>query len=184
MATFGIDYTNCPVFLYCENGENLCRTTITEYDKDSKLIQLAEYPDDLDIGDSCRLLIMTEPSPREYRGRVRTDYSGKAIALFSGREKEDRGATRYKVNIVARIEYMIREGKAHALQEPIEIQLINISTTGMRFFAPLKVLQNGDRFQTRVSISNEAKLLIAEIVNHRENESDFAEYGCRFLIAS
>ena len=184
MAAQGYDYLNCPVLVYCEEGDYLVRTVIINFDKGSMQIQLETMPGTLEIGDNCKLLILTEPSPQEYLGRVRTTFWGKSVALYKGRQKEDRGATRYKVSFKARVEYLVNDGRAEALETPLEIKLVNISTTGMRFLAPLKALRNGDKFQTRVTIGSDLKLLIAEVVNHREDEdSEIAEYGCRFLIA-
>ena len=182
MASSAGNYVNCPVLVYDEDDNNISRTTIIEYDMNSKRITLEEPQVSLKDGDTCRLLILTEPSPREYQGRLRRDIWGEHFALFKGQAREGRQAARHKVNLVAFIENMVCDGKAYPLHNPVPIKLINISVGGMRFRAPANTLTNGDRFQTSVVLKGEKKLLIAEVVNHNE-DGDNSEYGCRFLIA-
>ena len=177
------NYLNCPVLLYDEDGNDISRSKIVEYDMNSKRVILETVPSCLKDGDTYRLLILTEPSPREYQGRFKRDIWGEYFALFRGQAREGRQAMRHKVNMLAFIENMIYDGKAYTLLKPLEIQLINISVGGMRFRAPLNALTSGDRFQTSVALKDEKKLLIAEVVNHRQANQTSAEYGCRFLIA-
>ena len=184
MAVAGSNYVNSPVLVYDDNDNNLSRSHVVEYDSNSKRIRLEQTPPSLEDGDACKLLILTEPSPREYQGRVRNDLTGKFIALYRGREKENRKAARYKVDIEATIDYMVYEGRAFALHTPLKIRVTDISVGGMRASAPPNALLDGDRFQTSVGIKDEKKLLIAEVVYHLDHESKNSEYGCRFLIAS
>ena len=183
MAVIGGNYLNCPVLIYDDEDNNIARTKIIEYDSNSKRVVLEETPPELKDGDTCRLLILAEPSPLEYQGRMRKDLWGTHIALFRGQEREARGAVRHKVNMSAFIENLIVEGRAYALHTPQKIQLMNISVGGMRFRAPRNTINHGDRFQTSVVLKDEKKLLIAEVVNTTENHPQISEYGCRFLIA-
>jgi hypothetical protein len=104
--------------------------------------------------------------------------------MYQGQEKENRGAVRYALKSTAIIENLICDGKPYPLHTPVEVELVNISKSGVRFRAPPNALYNGDKFQMRMKISNNDKLLIAETVNYVNNESGTSDYGCRFLVAS
>jgi hypothetical protein len=179
-----IEYIGCSVFVYDEDGTSLLRATVVGHDKKEMRIQLDEMPEKFQIGDMCRLLIMSEPSPREYHGRIRSDFGEKYIALFRGKDKESRGATRYNVNHSANIEKLVYNGKEFGLHKPVEVSLINISTSGMRFRAKVNTINQNDRFKTTISFDDNEKTLYAQVVNMREIDNDIAEYGCRFLLAA
>ena len=175
------EYVGCTAFVYCNAGENLLRTIVTDYDKIKSLITLQSVPDELKIGDICRLLVLTEPCPRECYGRVKSDVGNKIIALFKWENKEKRGASRYNVNFPAFIEKMIYDDQPYDMFKSVEITLMNISTGGMRFFAKPDTVLLEDKFQIRIHLNSDVKVLIAKIVNERQINDDRIEYGCRFF---
>lgn len=184
MSALSGDYTDCSVLIYDSVGKHLCTTVVTDYDKVALRLTAEYTPDILDTGEVCRLLILTAPTPCEYQGRVLREGVTKVIALFQGREKEDRGAVRYKVDYPALIENLICNDRPYALHTPLEVRLINISKRGVRFSAPPNSLSIDDRFQMSIKISDNEKLLIADVVNHLDKDFRTTEYGCRFLVGS
>lgn len=184
MAALSGDFTDCSIFIYDTSYNHLGTTKVTRYSRESLRIEVEELPPQLIAGDICQVLILTQPSPCEYHGRIKKEGRKKIIALFYGHKRENRRVIRYNVNLSAKIENLVCEGKAYPLHTPLEITLINISKSGARFAAPNYTLFNGDRFQMRMKISDSDKLLIAEVVNNLDVNSDKSEYGCRFLIGS
>ena len=177
------DHTNCSVLIYDTEGNHLESTVITEYDKIALRIEVEKMPMALGTGAGCRVLILTSPSPCEYQGRVVKDASRRSIALYQGQEKENRNAVRYKVSLPALIEFFISEGRAYPLFSPLEVKIINISKSGIGLRAPGNSFLNGDRFQVQMKISENEKLLIAEVIHQKDVDNASSEYGCRFLIA-
>jgi hypothetical protein len=184
MAALSGDFTGCSIFIYDISGNHLGSTKVTRYSKDTLRIEVEELPQPLNTGDTCQVLILTQPSPCEYQGRVKKEGKKKVIALFFGHEKENRKVKRYNVSFTAKIENLVCEGKAYPLLTPLEVTLINISQGGARFAAPNYTMFNGDRFQMRMKISDSDKVLIAEVVNNLDVNNTKSEYGCRFLIGS
>ena len=184
MTSLSADFTGCPVLIYDESGVLLSSTEIETYDRSVMRVEVKEMPPSLNAGGVCRLLILSSPSPCEFQGRIIKEGSRKSIAMFFGQEKENRSATRYKVNYEAMIENLICDGKAYPLLTPQVVSLINISQSGARFRTPRYSFTDGDRFQMRMIIKDTAKLLIADIVNHVDKSEDSSEYGCRFLIGN
>jgi len=184
MTSLGADFTGCPVLIYNESGVQLGNTVVADYNRSAMRIEVNEMPPSLKIGNVCKLLILSSPSPCEFQGRITKEGNNTGIAMFFGQEKENRGSTRYAVNYKAMIENLICDGKAYPLHTPLEASLINISQSGARFRIPRNSFAGGDRFQMRMIIKENAKLLIADVVNYVDKEDGFSEYGCRFLIGN
>jgi hypothetical protein len=179
------EYVGCTILIYDDMGNDMGKTTVTAYDKNTMWIRVKKMPPALDINHVCRVLMLTSPAPREYQGRIIAHGTGKAIAVFKGKEKESRKAARYKVDFTALIENLIYDEKAYPLHTPLVVNLINISKNGVRFRAPFYSLYDGISFQMRMKIDKSEKLLIAIVLNHRDkNADDISEYGCRFLVGS
>ena len=184
MKALSASYNDCAILIYDESGSQICTTTVTSHDKRTVRLEVKDMPTSLHVGDSCRLLILTEPAPCEYMGRIISEGANKIIGMYQGREKESRGAVRYKINTTAMVENLICDGRAYPLHTPLKVELVNISTSGVRFRGPSNAFSDGDRFQMRMKISDSEKLLIADAVHHVATDSETTEYGCRFLVAS
>jgi len=184
MSALSGDYTGCSVLIYDMQGNNLIDTRVTYYDKQSLRIMVKESPPYLKVGDTCKLLILSSPCPCEFMGRIKKETQTNYIALYQGKEKEERGATRYKVSYPAVIENLVYDGKAYPLHKSLEVALINVSKSGTRFRAPCSALLDCDRFQMRMKIGGDDKLLIADVVNHTDKDDGTSEYGCKFLVGS
>jgi len=184
MTSLSADFTGCPVLIYSESGVLLGSTEIEAYDRGVMRVEVKETPPSLNAGGVCRMLILSSPSPCEFQGRIIKEGARKSIAMFFGQEKENRSATRYKVDYEATIENLICDGKAYPLHTPQVVSLINISQSGARFRTPQYSFIDGDRFQMRMLIKDSAKLLIADVVNHIDKDNGYSEYGCRFLIGN
>ena len=183
MKALSGDYRGCAVLIYDMEGNHLCTTSVTDYDKTILRIEVAELPPD-DAGGSVKLLILASPIPCEYQGKVLREGRRKLIAMFRGQERELRGAERYSVKTTAMIEDYVDEGSIYPLYAPLEVELMNISKTGIRFIAPNFSLCDGDTFRMRMRFSDKDKLLTAEVTNHYDRDPKNSEYGCRFLTGS
>ena len=181
MSKTGIDFSGSPALIYNNTDDSVFRTVVVDHDRNREYIILEELPENLNIGDTCKMLILVEPAPQECNGKIKNDLGDIVVALFKKQVKESRGATRYKVNFTAFIEHVIIEKQAYKLLNPIEVKLINISTTGLRFFAQPDTITVGDRFQIRMYINLEVRVLICQVVNHKVTGPDREEYGCRLL---
>ena len=181
MSVLSDNYTGCTVLIYNMDGEHLLDTVVAAHNREEQQIQVSSLPEDLHINDSCSLLVLTSPSPCEYLGKVKKVGGSVFIAMYQGQEKENRTATRYAVNAPAIIDTLITDGQPYSLHTPLTITLINISTGGVRFRAPYYSLADGDVFQMRMIISQNKKKLIAQVLNHVDNEPASSDYGCLFL---
>jgi len=176
------DYTGCDVLLYNDKGDYLNRCEASHFDKRTYQLRLrGGVPLSLAADDICSLLILTEPSPREYKGRVLTESSERVLVLFRGKEKESRRVGRYKVNFTAQIISLIREGEKYDLHTPTGVRVVNISRSGMRLRAQTNSLREKDRINLKVDIDGTEKHLTAAVVNLLDRDDEFSEYGCALV---
>ena len=181
MAALSGDFTDQTVLIYDLKGNHLGSTSINSHDRRLQQIQVNLLPDELKINDDCKLLVLSSPIPCEYMGKIKKSGGSIYIAMFQGQERESRGSARYPVNTPALVDALIMDNKVHNLQTPIKINLINISTTGVRFRAPFYSFEVGDIFQMYLSISNNNKRMTARVINHKDNEPSSSDYGCSFI---
>jgi len=184
MKALGSNHTDCAILFYDEAGSHLGSSTVIEHDRTNTRVEVLELPAALRVGNFCRILILSSPAPCEYRCRIISEGPKKYVAMFFGKEKENRATTRYGINTSAVIENLIYKGRAYPLHTPLTVQLINISRSGVRFRAPYFSFSDGDRFQMRMRISESEKLLVADVVHYVDNGHSSSEYGCSFLIGS
>jgi hypothetical protein len=176
------DYTGCAILLQTENGEHLKRCVVSYFDKETFHLKLRSgIPSAFSIGDVCSLLIMTEPAPREYKGRVVIDKSERVLLLFRGKERENRKATRYKVDFQARVNALVRHNEVYKLHTPTPVMVLNISRTGMRLAAPANALRKNDRVILQVKLEDGEKLLTAVVINWLDMNEYLSEYGCALI---
>ena len=178
LASIYIDHT---VLIYDTDNNHLITTVVTKHDKVEQRIQVSRMPKGLKNNDDCKLLILSSPTPCEYLGKVRKVGGVFTFAMFQGQEKEKRGATRYTITATAQIDALVIDGIPHTLHTQVNVDLINISTSGVRFRAPYYSFETGDIFMMHLIISNNKKRITTKIVNYVDNKQESSDYGCRFL---
>ena len=181
MSALTGDFTGCSILLYDTSGNHLGSTAIREHDRKDQQIQVNIMPTVLRANDTCRVFILSSPTPCEFSGKLKKISGSLIIALFQGQEKENRGSARYPVNTPATIEALVIDEQAYYLQTAVKVSLINISTSGVRFHAPFYSLLEGDIFNMDLVISGAKKTITAEVVNFVDKKNDSSDYGCRFV---
>lgn len=181
MAALTSNYEDAQILIYDLEGNKLSETVVTAHDKASSQIKVRTFPKGMKANDDCRLLILTSPAPCEYQGKLKKVGADMFIALFQGHEKESRTAARFTVTTPATIDLLICDGKPYELLSPVNVTLLNISTSGVRFRAPYYTLFEGSKFRLNMTISSAKKQLIAEVVNHLDKDTLSSDYGCRFV---
>jgi hypothetical protein len=171
-----------PVVVYDDDGNRLAHSEVLDFNKTEMRLEVDELPDSIATGEVYDLLIICAPTPWEYKGRVLGSGLKREFALFQGKQRDSRGARRFKVDFHAGIEAFVSEGQIFALHKPVGIRVVNISKTGLRFVAKHTTLKFGDVFHMRMALSDSnEKQLEAEVVNTNIKEDSTAEYGCRFI---
>lgn len=178
-------FVGCTAFIYDTDGVLLTNANIRKHNSYENYIIISKCPE-LYTGMRCELIILSEPAPYAYSGVVREDAADNSImiiTLFKGRVKESRSAKRYKLTGSAEITGFIDDdNKKNDLRNPIEVNLINISARGVRFSSRTNTLPISDRFDLKLKIGNNDKILATKVIDIRasDSEKDSTEYGCLF----
>jgi hypothetical protein len=175
------DYTGCDVLLYDQNGDYINKYVASRFDrKEYRLSLYGGLPKSLDINNVCSLLILTDPTPVEYKGRVVQHNYDRVLILFRGKEKENRREARYKCNFVAKITSLIRQNERYDLLTPTPVKIIDISRGGVRISAPAHTLRLNDKITFTMHFNEGDKTLTAMVVNFIDKkEVNISEYGCQ-----
>jgi hypothetical protein len=174
------DFNSCNALIYDEKGRQLANSKILIYDEHENTIRVKGEPS-LEAGMLCDVLILAAPTPFVYKGRVYDLAHYKIIRLFQGKSSCKRRETRYNAELPAMVEGLVYDGKLFPLKMKMGAQVINISKSGLRFRAGLNALTVGNRFQLRMKIGADEKLLTADVVNSLDVQPNTSEFGCRLV---
>ena len=181
MSALAGDYTMQTVLIYDTDRNHLITTYVLMHEKDLKQIIVETLPDSLKLNNNCKVMILTSPVPVEFDGKIKRLGNGLCIAMFQGQERDGRSSERYSINTQAKISTLVVDGQQHQIQTPINVVLINISTTGLRFRAPFYSFEVGDQFQMDFSVGTNQKKVVVKVMNAVDNGSESSDYGCRFI---
>jgi len=181
MAVINADFTDCSVYIYDEDGNLITDTVVTSHDRLSRQLQVDVFPEGLNVNDRCKLLILSSPSPCEFKSKVKRVGGNMVLALYQGSEKENRAVKRYTVSTTALINTLYCDGQPYPLQTPVKVAIINISRAGVRFRAPFFSFQIGDMFQMDLIVKQSLKELTAEVINFIDDAPKSSDYGCQFI---
>ena len=174
------DFTNCNVLIYDEEDNLLINTQIWEHDVVERSIVIQDYPELANIK-RCKLLVLTAPMPYSYLGTIHKHSFQKLIRLYEENMEENRKEIRYKIDLQGNIENLVYDKKSYALLTALEVQVVNISKSGMRIYAKDNTLNVGATFQININIGGNDKLLTGKVANSRFMPPDHSEYGCRLI---
>ena len=177
------NFIGCMVLIHNKKGELLTKTRIVDYDRKYQMIKVEHMPD-LDRNQILKLFILAHPSPCEYKGRIVRIGKEKEIALFSGEEKEQRQAIRYKIDMSAIIENVVEEGILKPASPLIKVDILDISTHGFSFIDEFSKWNEGDILHIRpsVGIEESPQVWVVQVVRSSLMEDEKPIYGCRFLL--
>jgi len=181
MSALASDFTMQTVLIYDTDGNHLITTYVIMHEKDTKQIIVETLPDCLKLNNNCKVMILSAPVPVEFGGKIKRLGNGLCIAMFQGQERDGRSSERYSINTQAKITTLIVDNQEHPIQTPINVVLMNISTTGLRFRAPFYSFEVGDQFQMDFSVGQSQKKVVVKVVNNVDNGHESSDYGCRFI---
>jgi len=150
---------------------------IWEHNVQENYIVVQDWPELAGV-DQCKLLILTAPAPYSYIGSISKHNLDKQIKLFEEHMEENRQEIRYKTDLPGNIEGLVFDGKSYPLHTKLEVRIINISKSGIRILAKENTLNADDRFQIKVKIGENDKILTSKVVNSRNVAPEYVEHGC------
>ena len=183
MPEFG-DLKGARVTVRSEKSDELiCQTTVTEYDRQKRVITVDGHCLPGQEAVRVTLLVVSDRHMVESAGIARRlPGSGRwEIPLYHVKVKENRGATRYAVRTRAKVLRISMAGRMIPLDEPLEVAIVNISTSGVLISTDDPNLQVGSQLQLQLRTAGGDTAVNSAVVRELRTEQGERQLGCSFL---
>ncbi len=186
---FENDYSGCRVIVKDTNTQKIISDTkIIEYHKEFHSI-LVRLPTGTNVRtERFSLLIFTQSELVAYSGTVRKDFNlgYTEIALYSGKQKEDRKAARYNVNITGSVDALLFDDGSEKkqlikLNKPLDVLVINMSSGGVLVSTLPDCFRINTLIRLVVTLDSDVTTLYCQIVRFVDININNAQYGCKFF---
>jgi hypothetical protein len=173
--------SGCSALIYDDAGSLLATTRIWEHNLKNDTLRISDIPE-VEAGCVYDLLIPASPTPYTCKGKITKLSFNKYIHLFRVKQAENRLETRYSVDFTAEIEALIYDGVIYSLHKAIDVNVKNLSKSGIRIATQPNILLSDSRFCLRLKIGEDTdKTLMARVVNNLITDENTYEFGCRLI---
>jgi len=176
----GNSFVNCTVLIYDKDKNQIASGRIMKHNESEDTVCVSVF-DSLANHDECELFILTAGSPFVCHGIINRDSSEPNIKLVEMEERENRRETRYRIDNTAAIEHLNFDQTAYPLHTPLEVDLKNISKSGVRFRTRYNALLTGTDFSLKMKIGGGERRMFAYVVYREDDERNASEFGCKFV---
>lgn len=173
-----------------------CRIIINSLEDNTKIADtyIKRYNSSTDIGvvdaDSFQkvesqkvsALVFTSDGLMECRGTLR-DGMGleKEICFYQSNEKNDRGATRYDVNMMGNVTAVLKKVSGEIIKDTFPCQVVNMSATGILISGPSQRLKIGDIPSISAYKDGHRLRIIGEVVRVHDSNVQTEMFGCKIV---
>ena len=182
MASAMWDFENCSVLVYTEDGGFVAEGMVVEHDRNDMSVVISHPLSDIRQGVRVNLLIIHSGGASEFLGTARkTVGSTREITLFNHRHRTGRTSTRHQVNTPAMVRHLLVNGEMQPLAEPIEVLVVNISTTGALLKCKEGSFSVGMVMEISLKIGDNDTILYGTVVRDNPCADGNCDYGCQFI---
>jgi len=174
------NFNDCNVIIYDKEKNQIATSKIINHDEAESTVTIEDFMS-IVRHDECELFILTSGKPYVCSGKLIKDNSNPRIKLCETVEYENRRESRYKIDGTAAIEHLNFDSTAYPLHTPLEVDLKNISRSGVRIRSKFNALLSGTDFSLRMKIGGGERRMFAYVVYREDDERNASEFGCRFV---
>jgi len=188
MASPSGNFVDSLVVIYDNENNYIAKTIITGHNKNEQYIEVVGGLESVKTGTRLHLLIVYQDGCSEFGGTLSGVHKGVGgrldvfeISLFGERPRDARGAVRHTLNSSAIIREVVVNSKRYALREPVNITIINISTTGVLIMSPELRFVMGSMLRIEVDIHGKETILLGKVVREQRHDDGTHSYGCQLV---
>jgi hypothetical protein len=174
------NYNNCRVIIKDANYNIvLTDTKITDFDNELLSIQI---PNKFDVTTykELNLLILCKNQVFEYHGKVKRSFSDHIeIGLYKGRHVEHRRAQRYSIKAKGLVDKLYIRGQKVKLNQYIEVDIENISKTGVMIKALSNTFYQDIPFD--LIFLKQDLTVTCLLVWNSKIDTKYSYFGCKFI---
>jgi len=182
MAGVAGSFVDALVVIYDKDYNYVTKTVVTGHDRKAMHIEIASVDEELRVGMRLYLLIIHGEGASEFRGVVRTvSFSMSEISLFAEKPRAGRGAVRHTLNVPASVSKLIIDREEHKPNEPMQVTIENLSSTGALVKSPVLYFEAGTILQIDFSIHDREATINARVVREQINSDNSYSFGCQLM---
>jgi len=179
MAVTSKSFAGSLVFIYDKDNTLITKTSIASHNRVENYIEVARGLENVKLKSPLQLMIIHSGGTSEVSGTLKGFRQGLyEISIYNERKKDDRSKLRRTLNVDAIISEMFIDSVSKKPEEPIQIIIENLSTTGLLLRTATRRFDIGTFLQIEMKLFGKDVILFAEIVR-QEVKEDQQKYGCK-----
>lgn len=179
------DLKDHKITVFSEKGDaRLAEATVLSHDRARQMLVIdgTKFP----TPDSLRATLFVEDGHKTIRCmgniRRRTQDGHREVTIYKVQVIQDsRTSPRHSVRTAARVEKIDVDGILKPLEIPLEVSVLNISTSGIQLETTSPALDIGVYFQLVLDIAGERTAINTSVVRIVSEERNLRRLGCSFL---
>ncbi|MEG0542762.1 MAG: PilZ domain-containing protein, partial [Angelakisella sp.] len=175
----GMNYKGYTAIIISDTVDSEVRTTILEHDTNFMTISVRGRLPGIAFGEHVTILILMPSCVHEFSGVPRkSNGMSSSLTLYNGRLKESRSAVRYTVNSPAVVENLIFDDKLAPMCNPLNVRLINVSTSGALIRAKPNYFCKDAAAELKITVETVVQGVVVRV---QEVDDETTDYGFRFI---
>ena len=173
---------DCPVLIFDMDRKLIAETVVTGYGKEEMYIEVMEGLANVAIGTRFRLLVMQPESVSEFTGKLNSKRQGiYEISIYGQKRRDSRGSPRFTFNIPAIIGTFVVDAKPVKLRQPINVTILNLSSTGLMLESVELPLQTGVSLNVEFKLHGRDSTILCKVVREPTQGSTPNSFGCQLV---
>jgi hypothetical protein len=182
MANLGGNFTGSLIVVYDQDNNYITKTVIVGHDKKDMYIELAGGLEKVRIGARLNLLIVHENGASEFGGILKILRQGRyEVSLYGEKKRDAREASRRVMNTVAVIRHYFFHSVRETLQEPVQVTIENISTTGVLLTSMHARFLISAVLELEFNLHGKSVIIHGKTLREQENDDGTCSYGCKLI---
>lgn len=180
---FKSDLTRCRIIINSLEGKNKIADTYIKRFNASTDIGTIDADSVRGVEDQkVSALVFTKEGLLECNGTLRSTRSVDVeICFYQSNVKNDRGATRYDVNMMGNVTAVLKKVSGEIVKDTFPCQVINMSATGILISGPSQRLKIGDIPSISAFKDGHRLRIIGEVVRVHDSNVQTEMFGCKIV---
>lgn len=180
---FKSDLSNCRIIINSLDGNNKIADTYIKRFNSTTDIGVIEVDSFKKIeSQKVTALVFAKDGLLECNGTLRnTPGLDAEICFYKSNVKNDRGATRYDVNMMGNVTAVLKKATGEIIKDTFPCQVVNMSATGILISSPSQRLKMGDIPSISAFKDGHRLRIVAQVVRVHDSNVQTEMFGCKIV---
>ena len=173
---------DCPIIIYDQDKKFIAETVVTGYGKDEMYIEVSEGLGNTATGTLLRLLVIHPDGVSEFAGKLVSKRQGIfEISIHGQRWRDARSSKRFSFHIPATISTFIVDSEVVRLTTPLNVTILNISSTGLMLESKDLPLAEGISLNLEFKLRSRNTVMLCRVIREPSEGSPPDQFGCKII---